>query len=489
MRIVFVSAEVNPYSKVGGLGDVAGALPAELASLGVDITVMTPAYATVDHRKFKLESSPYRFNVNTGSETAECGLSRWQSPQNPNYQICFIENEFYFGSRGVYTDQNGNYYRDSARRFLLFSKATLEAIRVLNLNPDVIHCNDNHSALIPVYLRAKSHDYPDLQNTRVLLTLHNIGYQGIVEMSARRIYDLPDELFFPAAPLEWFGRINPLKAGIFYADAVSTVSPTHAVEIMKEDSLSAGLKNVLLATGNPVHGIVNGVDYSEWNPANDRYITKPYSIETLQDKFHNKVALMNDIGISPEFVQKLLIGMVSRLVEQKGIPVLIGALERILKMEIAIVILGSGEAEYEQSLRQFAECFPGRFKFDAGYNNPLAHKIIAGSDIFLMPSRYEPCGITQMAALKYGTVPVAHKTGGLADTITQWDGQTGNGFLFENYSAEDLLNSVSDAVVTFHHKKTWRLLQQNGMQADFSWRQSAKQYLKLYKTLTHPAAI
>lgn len=485
MRIVFVSAEVNPYSKVGGLGDVAGALPAELASLGVDITVMTPAYGTIDRRKFNLESSPYRFNVNTGSETAECGLSRWQSPQNSHFRIFFIENEFYFGSRGVYTDQSGNYYRDSARRFLLFSKATLEAIRVLNLNPDVIHCNDNHSALIPVYLRAKSHDYPDLHHSRVLLTLHNIGYQGITEMSDRRIYDLPDELFYPTAALEWFGQINPLKAGIISADAVSTVSPTHAIEIVTDDVMSAGLKNVLLATGKAVHGILNGIDYSEWNPANDRYITKPYSIETLLDKFHNKVALMNDIGISPEFVQKPLIGMVSRLVEQKGIPMLIEALERVLTLDLALVILGSGEAKYEQSLQRFAERYPARFRFDHGYNNPLAHKILAGCDVFLMPSRYEPCGITQMAALKYGTIPVVHKTGGLADTITQWDGQTGNGFLFDNYSADDLVSSVNAAVATFHHKKMWRQLQRNGMQADFSWRQSAEQYLKLYQTLTH----
>ncbi|MGC9363673.1 MAG: glycogen synthase [Fidelibacterota bacterium] len=489
MQIVFVSAEVYPFSKVGGLGDVAGALPVELASLGVDMTVITPAYGTINRRKFKLESSPYRFNVDIGNETIACGLSRWQPPQNSHFQIFFIENEFYFGSRGVYADQNGHYYSDSAQRFLLFSKAGLEAARLLNLQPAVFHCNDNHCALIPVYLKAKSREYRDFQETKTLLTLHNVGYQGITEMSARRIYNLPDELFYPTAPLEWFGQINPLKAGILYADAISTVSPTHAIEIVTDDTMSAGLKNVLLATGKPVHGILNGVNYSEWNPTTDRYITQPYSLQTIAEKYHNKVALMNDVGISPEYVHKPLIGLVSRLVEQKGIPILIEALERILKMEIAIVILGSGEAKYEQSLRRIADHHSKQFKFNSGYNNPLSHKILAGCDIFLMPSRYEPCGITQMAALSYGTVPVIHKTGGLADTITQWNGETGNGFLFANYSADDLVIAVSDAVSVFSNPKTWRLLQQNGMQADFSWRQSAKQYLKLYKTLTHPAAV
>jgi starch synthase len=413
----------------------------------------------------------------------ECGLSRWRSSRYPNLQIFFVENEHYFGSRGIYADGNGIPYKDNDERFLLLAKGALEVCRIINRIPDVIHCNDNHSALIPVYLKVKENEYAQFRNTRTLLTLHNIAYQGIADMNQRRLYDLPDNLFYPAAPLEWYGKINPLKAGITFADVVSTVSPTHAAEITENETFSAGLRGVIAATGKPVQGILNGVDYSEWSPERDRFIAKRYSINTLAAKQYNKIALLNDVGLNRRFTERPLIGMVSRLVEQKGIPVLIEALERLLALDVAMIILGSGEPAYEQALQKFAERFSGRLKIDFGYNNPLSHKIIAGSDMFLMPSRYEPCGITQMAALKYGTVPVVHKTGGLADTVRQWNGRSGNGFLFENYSAEGLADSVQRAVTLFYTRDEWRRIMRNGMKTNFSWEQSAKQYLKLYQSL------
>ncbi|MCK4639774.1 MAG: glycogen/starch synthase, partial [Candidatus Marinimicrobia bacterium] len=245
MKILFVSAEVYPFSKVGGLGDVAGALPGALAKTGVEIVVVTPAYGTIDRQSHNLESSPYRFSVQLENETVDCGLSRWISPGHSNHRVYFIENEQYFGSRRIYENKSGKPYDDNDKRFLLLSKASLEICKVLHWIPDIIHCHDNHTALIPVYLKTRSSDYLQFRKTKTLLTLHNIAYQGIVDMERRGIYKLPDELFNPTAPMEWYGQINPLKAGIVFADAMSTVSPTHAKEITTDEVLSAGLKSVI----------------------------------------------------------------------------------------------------------------------------------------------------------------------------------------------------------------------------------------------------
>lgn len=483
MKILFVSAEVYPYSKVGGLGDVAGALPRALAGQSAEVYVVTPAYGTIDRNIHQMEISPYRFSVKVGSETVDCGLSRWISPQHSNYHIYFIENEKYFGSRRVYESKSGKPYRDNDKRFFLLSKASLEICKVLHWTPDLIHCHDNHTALIPVYLKTRSLDYLQFRNTKTLLTLHNIAYQGIVGMERQEIYNLPDILFYPTAPMEWYGQINPLKAGIVFANAVSTVSPTHAKEIMTDEVLSAGLKSVIYEHQQHVFGILNGVDYSEWNPATDVFISKQYSPGSLGDKRINKVALIDETGLDNRLLDKPLIGMVSRLVEQKGIPVLLEALDRIMAQDVGLIILGSGAESYQQELRKYVKLYAKRLKIDFSYNNPLSHKIMAGCDIFLMPSRYEPCGITQMVSLKYGTVPVAHKTGGLADTILNWNGKQGNGFLFGDYSADDLIKSIRQAVSIYYKKVEWQQIMLNGMQADFSWRQSAEQYLALYKQL------
>lgn len=483
MRIEFVSAEVYPFSKVGGLGDVAGALPVELANLGISVNVITPGYGSIDRKRFPIQRIPYRFTVKIGAEMIECGVSRWVSAKQPKHCVYFVENEFYFGARGIYGDANGQAY-DNNKRFLLLSKAALEIARMPGERPDIIHCNDNHTAMIPVYLKADPALHHDFINTKTLLTLHNIAYQGTDPMDHKDLYGMPDDFFQPTGALEWWEQINPLKAGILFVDAISTVSPTHAREIMNSEVLSAGMQNIIRSSGKTVHGILNGVDYREWHPATDRYIVKPYSIEIVDEKKYNKIALLNDMEIDQSVVHKPLIGMVSRLVEQKGISLLIESIDRMMALDIGMIVLGSGEPEYERAMRRFARRYPRRFVVDFGYNNPLAHKIMAGCDMFLMPSRYEPCGITQMAALKYGTVPIVHKTGGLADTVIQWDGQSGNGFVFENYSADDLIKSVRDAVTVFMNGEAWRRIRLDGMATDFSWKQSAKQYLDLYTKLT-----
>jgi len=481
MKIAFVSAEVYPFSKVGGLGDVAGALPVELANLGISVNVITPGYGSINRKRFPIQRIPYRFTVKIGGEMIECGVSRWVSAEQPKHCVYFVENEFYFGARGIYNDANGRAYDDNNKRFLLLGKAALEIARMPGERPDIIHCNDNHTAMIPVYLKADPALHHDFKNTKTLLTLHNIAYQGIDSMDHKDLYGVPDDFFRPMAALEWWGQINPLKAGIIFADGISTVSPTHAREIMNSEVFSAGMQNIIRSSGKTVYGILNGVDYQEWHPATDRYIAKPYSIETVEEKKYNKIALLNDMGLDQSVVNKPLIGMVSRLVEQKGISLLIESIDRMMTLDIGMIVLGSGEPEYERAMRKFARRYPRRFVVDFGYNNPLAHKIMAGCDMFLMPSRYEPCGITQMAALKYGNVPIVHKTGGLADTVIHWDGQSGNGFVFENYSSDDLIKPVRDAVTVFMNGKEWRRIRLNGMATDFSWKRSAQQYIELYE--------
>ncbi len=482
MQIVFISAELHPFSKVGGLGDVIGALPAALAAKGHTIRVITPGYGSIDRPRFTLETIDCHFSVRIAGRDYPCWLSRWTSPQNPNHEVYFIENNDLFASRGIYTNARGVPYADNAERFVLLCKAALKIIQRFGWQPEIIHCHDNHAALIPVYLKSQPEHYPELAHSRSILTLHNIAYQGIVTMNRRNIFDLPETLFHPTQAMEWYGAINPLKAGILLADAVTTVSPGHAHEIMEDEALSAGLKGVINNRGDGIVGILNGVDYSEWNPRTDRWIAAHYSqVDFAAGKRLNKTQLIRETGLGGDSLNRPLIGMVSRLVEQKGIHLLTNVLSRLLSLDIGLLVLGSGEATYEKVLTAFSRQFADKFRFIRGYHDELSHKIIAGSDLFLMPSRFEPCGITQMYSLKYGTVPIARQTGGLADTIDDWDGQTGTGFLFREYTAETLLEAVQRAVTAYRDPDHWPKIIRNGMQRDFPWSAAADKYLELYQ--------
>lgn len=483
MKILFVSAEVYPFSKVGGLGDVIGTLPQKLAELGPEIRILTPAYQSVSKQGFGIDATPYKFNIQISETSYACRLIVWRPRRNIPLEIWFIENEQFYSNRNVYADDEGIPYEDNPERFLLLSKAVFEFIRELNWAPDIIHCHDNHTALVPLYLREQYRHESLLAEVKTLLTLHNIAYQGIVSMDRRVLFGLPERLFYPIAPLEWFGQINPLKAGILYADGVSTVSPTHAREISTDSALSAGLQGVLRSRSDVVYGILNGVDYEEWNPATDVHLKATYSPADLSGKQINKQHLLTHFGFSEEHLTRPLVGIVSRLVEQKGIDILIEAIDRLLDMELNIIVLGSGERRYRTVLEDVQKQFPDRFALRTGYSESLSHLIIAGSDLFLMPSRYEPCGITQMACLKYGTVPVVHRTGGLADTVKSWNGKTGTGFLFTEYTSSALVKAVRRALKVYQSRDEWRELMLQGMARDFSWRKSARTYLDLYQQL------
>ena len=481
MNILFVAAEVYPFSKVGGLADVLGALPKALAEKGVNVKVITPGYGVIDRKRYRLRKTPYSFNVLLGRDRFNCSVSTFKFPDIKNLRIYFIENEYFFSSRGVYTGLDGNPYTDNPERFVFFQKAALALVFTMSWKPHIIHCHDNHAAVIPVYLKKLFTHLPELKSIRTLLTIHNIAYQGITSLDKKYMFLLPKDLFFTGKLMEWYGDINPLKAGIICADAVSTVSKTHAQEIMTDEEISAGLKDVIVSRKDPVYGILNGVDYSEWNPEIDPLIYENYSINCLSGKRKNKLALIKEAGLHESIAEKPLLGMVSRLVEHKGIGLVLDTLDRIMAMDVGLVIIGSGEKKYYRAFEKVIEHYPDRIYIDFNYNNQLAHKIIAGCDMFLMPSRFEPCGITQMYSLKYGTVPIVRKTGGLTDTVSQWNGKDGTGFVFNDFTADALLNSITEAIGMFRKRDVWNKIIHNGMVEDFSWEHSANEYIKLYE--------
>jgi starch synthase len=483
MKIVFVAAEAFPFAKVGGLGDVIGALPPVLAAKGHDVKVILPGHLST--WRFKTEKMPGipSVKVTLGIDIIECPVRVWHNPDCPTHSVYLIDHEEFFGRRNVYTDEHGAVYPDNPERFILFQKAALNLVAASGWPVDILHCHDNQTALIPVYLKTTLAEEPQFRSVRSILTLHNIAYQGICALKYQELCGLPEELFRPTGALEWFGQFNPLKGGILFADAVTTVSPTHAREIMEDREIGAGMGDILATRKMAVRGILNGIDYNVWDPAGDRHLYANFSELDLSGKQINKVELIRELKIDPMLTIRPLIGVVSRLVEQKGIDLLIAGLEQILQKETGFILLGSGEERFQSALTDLAARFPERMIYDCGYNDPLAHRIIAASDIFLMPSRFEPCGITQMYALRYGTVPVVRRTGGLADTVKHWDGAEGNGFVFESYSPDSFLKAVFEALLAYKNPAEWNQILRHGMTADFSWDRSAVGYMELYQNV------
>lgn len=483
MNIVFVAAEAYPFAKVGGLGDVVGALPPVLANRGHSVNVVIPGYRSTWRFKTEPVLDLNSIAVALGSRILECTVRRWQSPAQPRHAVYFIDNPEYFGQRHVYCDEQGVPYPDNPERFLFFQKAVLKMMTHLDWRPNIIHCHDNHTALIPVYLKTTLAGESQFLSTKSILTLHNIAYQGDCAMQLSDSCDLPEDLFAPNRALVWYGRINPVKGGIVFADAVTTVSPTHAREIMSDVALSAGLNGIISARQSPVLGILNGIDTSEWNPESDERLSAPYSAGNLAGKKINKLRLIEELHLNPVLISRPLIGLVTRLVEQKGIDLLISGLGKILDAGAGFVMVGSGDQNYQNALSRLAAQYPDRMAIEFSYNNPLAHRIIAASDMFLMPSRFEPCGITQMYALRYGTVPIVHYTGGLADTVRPWNGKTGNGFAFRSYQPEAMLQAVFEAAQVYERPDEWQIIIINGMTADYSWDRAATSYTDLYEKL------
>ena len=477
MKIAFVSTEALPFAKTGGLADVAGVLPKYLEKLGCEIKLFIPKYYSIDEAKYNL-----RYNWGIGEiQIKIAGHLRsvhiYQSKlEGSNVEVNFVDCPHYFHRGHLYTNDP-----DEDERFILFSKGVIEALQRLHWAPDVIHCNDWQTGLIPLLLKDNYSWDKLFEKTASLFTIHNIGYQGLFPKSTLQKADIDEKYFYPAGPVEFYNSFSFMKAALTYADIITTVSKTYAKEILTKE-YGAGLENVLLNRTNDLYGILNGVDYSIWNPETDKQIPFAYSKNNLEDKLKNKEYLLLLFGI-PFKKEIPLIGMVSRIVEQKGFDIFVEALLQLTEIDAQWIILGSGEDKYEDMFHDLVTQFPQKFGAYIGFNNELSHLVEAGVDIFLMPSRYEPCGLNQIYSLKYGTVPVVRNTGGLADTIKDYrsNKEIGNGFSFNDYSGKELASTLINAVKLFKQKDEWKKIQINGMNADFSWEDSANEYLKLYK--------
>lgn len=471
MNVIFVSSEASPFAKTGGLADVAGALPQALQRLGCEVSLFLPYYAEVKNSGVKAARVPVDIPVPSGKREITAELYMAEGFEAGGVRVYFIKKDEFFDRACLYGTPEGDYF-DNLERFAFFSRAVIEAIKALGLRPDVIHCNDWQTGLVGAYLKDVYKHDPVLSRAAVVFTIHNIAYQGLFDKELYELTGLSEGLF-TADGVEFWDKISLLKAGMVYSDVITTVSPAYAKEIQTPE-FGGGLDGLLTQRGGDLFGVLNGADYCEWNPATDSLIPANYSAFDLSGKAKCKKLLLKEFGVKTK-AGVPIVGMVSRLAEQKGFDILVEAIPEIMKDDIGLVILGSGEARYRDALLDAAKSYPGRISVKIAFSNALAHLITAGSDIFLMPSRYEPCGLNQMFALRYGTVPVVRAVGGLDDTVS---GDTG--FKFKEYSAEALSGKLKEAVAAFKDKKAWAQLQQNGMEKDFSWDAAATRYVALY---------
>jgi len=473
MKILFVSSEGLPYSKTGGLADVVEALPRALVEMGHEVVVLLPRY----HGNKVTSVIIYSVTIPLGDVFRFPTLAEGQGVEGVRY--FFVDDAAFFDREQLYGDKSGD-YPDNAERFAEFSRAAIEFTKRVWL-PDVIHCHDWQSALVPVILRSQHSTDPVVRSLPVVFTVHNLGYQGIFPQAVMRKIGLPDSLF-AMDTLEFYGRVNLLKGGLIFADYLTTVSRRYAKEIQTPE-YGSGLEGVIRNRSDRLVGILNGVDYSIWSPEADTFIKQNYSSHNLDAKKDCKKNLLEVFKLPAENLDRPLLGIISRFVDQKGFDLIAEVAGELMKENLALVILGTGQPEYEKLFKLLAEKFPARVGVKIGFDNALAHKIEAGADMFLMPSRYEPCGLNQIYSLRYGTVPIVRATGGLDDTIQQFDPKTmqGTGFKFEEYDGQALLQSVRAALKIYREPKAWRTLQSNGMVKDFSWKASAASYVTLYE--------
>jgi len=481
MKALFLSPEAVPFAKTGGLADVAGSLPVALKRLGVDVHLALPFYRCVREGKFEPRLLLKDLKVPLGtSELAARVLGATTEEEVPIY---FIEREDMYDRPHLYGNATGDYY-DNLERFTFFIHTALKIVEMLSIKPDLIHCHDWQTGLVPPVLKGPYSNTSIFKDTCTIFTIHNLGYQGLFPADKLPLTGLSREEFFHPDGLEYYGKISLLKAGIVYSDAITTVSPTYAKEIQTPE-YGMGMEGILRFRRDALHGILNGVDYRLWDPARDPHIATTYSPRKIAGKCACRESLIKEMNLDPLLTKRPLLGMISRLDAQKGLDLLVKILDDILALDVGLVVLGSGDERIQQDIRKATRRYPGRVALKIGFDEPLAHRIMAGVDVFLVPSRYEPCGLTQIYALKYGTVPIVRATGGLDDTIVPFDLKTGegNGFKFRPYEPDAFLDAVRVAVELFQDSKAWKKLMANGMKADFSWERSAQSYLELYESL------
>ena len=468
MKVCFIAAEAAPFVKVGGLGDVIGSLPKALRELGVDARVILPLYSSIDRERFGLKYKAYQF-VDLGWRHSYCGIFETEVDGVPCY---FVDNEQYFNRDSIYGQV------DDGERFAFFSKAALEILPALDFKPDVVNVNDWHTALSVIYLDVlKSREAEFYKDMKSVLSIHNIEFQGRFNpYEMGNLFGLENKYF---DALIYNGDVNLLKGAIQLADRVNTVSETYAREIL-DPYFSYGLDKILTVEQGKLRGILNGIDVDKFNPKTDPMIPVNYDLKTFEDKIQNKLAFQKEMDLEVN-ADIPLIGMVTRLTHQKGIDLILQASEEILKTGAQLVILGTGDAHYESALRSLEHYRHDRVRSILLFSNEMSAKIYAASDLFLMPSKTEPCGLSQLISMRYRTVPVVHRVGGLRDTVIPFTGVEGNGFTFESFQAGDMMDAIYRAVTCFYQSPDeWKQIIKNNLQKDVSWEQSAKKYLDLY---------
>jgi starch synthase len=485
MRILMAASEAAGFARTGGLGDVMASLPVELARLGHEVRVALPWYASVDGDVHRARIIADDIPIDIGGRKYPLRVGRVNRLRLP-LETLLVGNESLFDRTELYVDPDtGRDYIDNHIRFAFFSQSVMQLPTVLGWHPDVIHVHDWQAGLVPVYQQYQPGLDDSMRRVPSVLTIHNLGYQGEFDGTRFPELGLPEELFYSVTgPLEFYGKVNFLKGAIRLAGKLTTVSPQYAREIQSSDELGFGLQDVLRERTSDLAGILNGADYSVWSPSRDKEIPYRYHAANLSGKRMTRVELLNRAGL-PQREKTLVIGMVTRLAEQKGLDLIEEAADDLLSMDLQLIVLGTGDGKYEDLLKELQARYPDKLKVYLAFDNTLAHWIEAGADAFLMPSRYEPCGLNQMYSLKYGTVPIVRKVGGLADTVEDFDpaARTGTGFVFEEYTAEALLAAVKRAVDLFPHRRAWTKLMKAGMKKDFSWAASARKYVKLYQSL------
>jgi starch synthase len=473
INVLFASSEVFPFAKTGGLGDVAGSLPKAISKLGTDIRVVMPNYGCIaKHYKESMEFLGYIY-INLSWRHQYCGVYKLVHDEITYY---FLDNEYYFNRSELYGDF------DQAEQFTFFSKAIIEMLPLIGFKPDIIHCNDWQTGVVSLLLKANYRYIPFYSNIKTVFTIHNLKYQGVFSNEV-----IPNMLgigweYFTPYGIEFYNNVNYMKAGLVYSDSISTVSPSYAQEI-KDSFYGENLNSLLIHRSNDLYGILNGIDYEKNNPETDKRLYANYSADNLSNKYENRRQLQQELGL-PIRPDVPIISIVSRLTAQKGFDLIECVLEEILQMDIQFIVLGKGEEKYKWVFENAAYWHKEKVSANITFSDTLAQRIYAGSDMFLMPSLFEPCGLSQIFSFRYGCVPIVRETGGLNDTVLSYNEKTGdgNGFTFASYNAHDMLSTIRRAVDFYNNRKdVWNLLIQRGMRADFSWHKSAQAYLDMYR--------
>jgi len=475
-KVLYASSEVHPLIKTGGLADVSGSLPKALRKLEQDVRIIIPNYSAI------LTELERRYLCTLRINNYDVNILETQLPDS-DVKVWMVDHQDYFGLPGnPYQDQQGYPWPNNAERFALFCRIAVEIAMNrahLDWHADIVHCNDWQTGLIPALLSLEQH------RPATIFTIHNMAYQGLFPATEFRALDLPEPLWCPTG-LEFYGMLSFIKGGLAYADRVTTVSPTYALEIQTPD-FGCGLEGLLSHRNGDLTGIINGIDLEYWNPESDQFLAQNYNSSSMWDKRQNKTSLQQQLEL-PVNENIPVFGLISRLVEQKGIDMILDCLPDIITMPVQFVLLGNGDKNFEQRLLNFSRLYPEKIAITIGYNEQLAHLIEAGADVFLMPSRFEPCGLNQMYSQRYGTIPIVRRTGGLADTVVDslpqsLSDNTASGIVFNTANSGSLLEAIKRTLILYNDTKSWEKMQHNAMAKDFSWENSAKQYLQLYKNI------